>query len=146
MKKLAISLAVAGLMAFAGEPLEAQTSYVVVVNDANPTSSMTKANVARLFLKKTSKWDTGLKVQPVDQSPSRSVRDSFTKAVHGKKVSAIKAYWQKMIFSGKATPPSELDSDSNVLTYVRDNSGGIGYVSAGASLGSGVKVLRVTDK
>lgn len=66
-------------------------------------------------------------------------------SVHGKSVPSIKAYWQKMIFSGKATPPPELDSDSRILEYVRNNSDAIGYVSAGANLGSGVKVLRVTN-
>ena len=63
--------------------------------------------------------------------------------VHGKKVSSVKSYWQTMIFSGRATPPPELDSDRQVLDYVRGKPGAIGYVSAGATLGNGVKALRV---
>lgn len=133
------------VLAFTGLAVEAQSGYVVVVNDANPTSSMTKADVAKLFLKKTKTWDSGLKVQPVDQASSRSVREAFSEEVHGKKVSSVKSYWQKLIFSGRATPPPEFDSNTRVLDYVRENSGGIGYVSSGTSLGSGVKVLRLTD-
>ena len=121
----------------------AQSTYQVVVNDSNPESSMAKAEVAKLFLKKTTTWNNGLKVVAVDQAPSRSVREEFTKDVHGKSVLAIKAYWQKLIFSGRATPPTELANDTDVMNYVRNNSGGIGYVSAGVTVGSGLKTLRV---
>lgn len=144
IKKLTATLALALIMSW-GAALKAQTGYYLVVNDANPSSSMAKADVAKLFLKKTTKWDSGLMVQPVDQAVSRSVRKAFTKAVHGKSVSSIKSYWQRQVFSGRGTPPTELDSDSQVLAYVRNNSGAIGYVSAGTSLGSGVKILRVSD-
>ncbi|MEE8367352.1 MAG: substrate-binding domain-containing protein [Thermoanaerobaculia bacterium] len=124
-------------------PLAAQSSYQVVVNSANPESAIPKADVAKLFLKKTTTWSNGLKVAAVDQTSSRSVREAFTEGVHGKSVAAIKAYWQKMIFSGRATPPPELANDTDVMTYVRNNSGGIGYVSASATLGSGLKTLSV---
>lgn len=122
-----------------------QTIHVVVVNEANAAVSMTRAEVAEAFLKKIIKWDDGLEVLPVDQASSSPVRESFTQSVYGRSVFAIKAYWQKMIFSGKATPPPELVSDSAILEYVREHEGAIGYVSTGAPVGDGVKTLRVTD-
>lgn len=124
-------------------PLTAQSDYQVVVNSRNPESSIAKVELAKLFLKKTPTWSHGLKVAPVDQASSRAVRELFTRDVHGKSVSAIKAYWQKMIFSGRSTPPAELVSDNAVMTYVRNNYGGVGYVSVGASVGTGLKVLRI---
>jgi hypothetical protein len=130
------------LLLLAG-PLTSQSDYQVIVNAANPESAMARADVSKLFLKKTSTWSSGIKVVPVDQAGSRSVRDSFTQEVHGKSVAAIKAYWQKLIFSGRATPPAELASDTEVLTFVRREFGGVGYVSATAALGSGIKVLNV---
>lgn len=123
MRRLNFSAAIAVLLTFTGLPLDAQTGYVVVVNDSNPISSISNTAVTELFLKKITKWDSGLKVQSVDQAPSRSVRESFTRAVHGKSVNSVRAYWQTMIFSGKSTPPPELDSDSQILEYVRQNSG-----------------------
>lgn len=139
------ALAAASLLALTGVALGAQASHVVIVNEANPTDSVTKTELARLFLKKTDKWKNGVEVQPVDQIRSRPVRDSFTKSVHGRSVSAILAFWQKMIFSGKAVPPPELDSDSEIVEFVRKNSGAIGYISAETTVGDGVKVLPVID-
>lgn len=133
------------VLGFAGMA-HAQTDFVVVVHETNPASSMSRAEVAKLFLKKTKKWEGGLRIAPVDQAPGRSARKAFTKEIHGRPVPAIKGYWQKMIFSGQSTPPPELESDRQVLDYVRRSSGGIGYVSAGTSLGNGIKVLRVTDE
>ena len=141
MKKLHF-VPLLGLLLAAG-PLAAQSAYQVVVSSSNPSSSMAKADVAKLFLKKTTSWSHGLKVQPVDQVSQQAVRGSFTAAVHGKNVSSVKSYWKKLIFSGRATPPPELGSDRQVLDYVRDKPGAVGYVSAGTTLGSGVKALRI---
>lgn len=80
----------------------------------------------------------------MDLIPSSVARRDFTREVHGKDVSAIKSYWQKLIFSGRATPPSEMRSEQDVVDFVRGRKGAIGYVSAGTALGRGVKVLQIS--
>jgi len=119
-------------------------SFKVIVNDENPVSALTKDNVSNFFLKKTIKWDNGSKVEPVDLGADSDTRKSFSDNIHGKAVSAIKAYWQKKIFSGKGIPPSEKNSDAEVIAFVKSKPGAIGYVSAGTST-SGVKVVKITD-
>jgi hypothetical protein len=69
----------------------------------------------------------------------------FTQNVQGLTVRALKIYWQRRIFSGDESPPPERVTDSDVLTYVRSNSGAIGYVLEGTDLGTGVKPLVVTE-
>ena len=49
-----------------------------------------------------------------------------------------------MIFSGKGIPPPEKASDAEIVTFVRDTPGAIGYVAPGADL-SGVKVVAIVD-
>jgi len=73
------------------------------------------------------------------------VRQAFTEAIHGKKVTNIKGYWRKMIFSGDAAPPPELASDSEVLSFVAANDDAIGYVSEKAPVGDDIKILEITD-
>ncbi len=141
MKKLLFLFLCAGFLLSAGQ-LHAQ-AFKVIVNTANPVSSITKAEASKLFLKKSSKWAHGAEVQPVELPGSSSVRGSFTQEIHSKKPAAISAYWQKQIFSGRATPPPEKGSDAEVLAYVQANPGAIGYVSSGASVG-GVKVVKIT--
>ncbi|HEX7239652.1 MAG TPA: hypothetical protein VF263_05275 [Longimicrobiaceae bacterium] len=132
-----ILTALAALCLLAGAPGARAQGFQVVVNAANPASSLPKAEVSNVFLKKSAR------LVPVDLGKSSGVRDAFSKTVHGRGAAAIGAYWQQQIFSGKDTPPAEKDSDAEVLAFVRGNPRAIGYVSAGASLGSGVKAVSV---
>ncbi|HEY0971961.1 MAG TPA: substrate-binding domain-containing protein [Gemmatimonadales bacterium] len=143
MKRIISRLFVAAaLVLFGGGALQAQ-DYTIVVNAANPAASLTKAQASDLLLKKAAKWPHGAAAQPVDQQKSAAVRDAASRAIHGRPTSAIASYWQQQIFAGKDVPPPEKGSDADVLAFVRSNPGAIGYVSAGADLGAGVKALTV---
>lgn len=122
--------------------VEAQ-GYVVVVNAANPVTSIKKDRANGIFLKRVTRWDDGAPVLPVNLEPSSSTREAFTRAVHGKGVSAIESNWQQQIFAGKDAPPPQRSSEAEVLAFVRANPGAIGYVRAGAPLGDDVKAIPV---
>ncbi len=125
---------------FLGEAIAAK-EWVVIVNKANPITEASKDEVAKWFLKKKTTWENSQKILPVDQSPSSLVRKAFSKEVLGKSVSAVRRYWQKMIFSGRGVPPVEKGSDAKVIDYVKSNPGAVGYVSSNADV-SGVKVIN----
>lgn len=128
-------------------PLEAQeTDFKIVVNTANSTDSLTSSLISKIFLKKSARWENKESILPIDQSDKASVRESFSVAIHEKSVAAIKAYWQRMIFSGREAPPPEADSDAAVLKFVAARKGAIGYVSKSTALIDGVKELRVTTE
>ncbi len=114
----------------------------VVVNSANPLSELSGADVTALFLKRMAKFPGGGPAAPVDQAKGSAPRLSFSKQVLGRPASAVEAYWQQQIFAGGELPPATKPSDDEVLAFVKATPGGIGYVSAGASV-AGVKVLTV---
>ncbi len=145
LKRMQRFSAAVGLLLLLGgaEQLSAQ-SYQVVVNAGNSVASMTASDLSRLFQKKTTRWDNGQTVIPVDLPENSSVRVAFSRGVHRKSVSALKAYWQRQIFSGRGVPPVEKVSNTEVLQYVAANASAIGYVSANATVGRGVKVIQVT--
>ena len=124
---------------------QAADGYKVVVNVGNPLDTATKAQVSDLFLKKTATWSNGVEVEPIDLYPTSDLRETFSEAVHGRSVAAVKSYWQRLIFSGEAVPPPEIENEKQVMFWVGSSPGAIGYVSASTPLGEGVKVLRVTD-
>jgi ABC-type phosphate transport system substrate-binding protein len=110
--------------------------FIVVVNTAGP-STLSKDDVARIFLKKSTQ------LVPIDQDRDATVRSTFSKAVIGRSLQAVVSYWQQQIFSGGEAPPTERGSDEEVLAFVRANARAIGYVNAGTNLGDGVKALKV---
>jgi len=52
----------------------------------------------------------------------------------------MKAYWSKMIFSGKAAPPAVFDNDAAVKSWVASNTDGIGYIDS-SQVDVSVKVI-----
>lgn len=143
-RALLLAIVLTGLSyPLAGEPT---TEFMIVINQANPTASLTQEEIGKIFLKKSVRWENEQRIVPVDQLEKAPVRESFSLAIHKKTVAAIKAYWQRMIFSGREAPPPEEVSDAAVLKFVAANPGAIAYVAKGTVLVPGVKELEIIEK
>jgi len=122
--------------------------YTLVVSASNPVKSIKRRELARIFLKKVTRWDDGLTVAPVDQSARTTVRSAFTRDVMRTEglgqLSGVVSYWQQQVYSGTGAPPPIKDGDTEVLAFVAANRGAIGYVSAGTNL-EGVRILKLEE-
>ena len=140
MRRLALPAALSlGLLAAA--QAVAAADYVVVVNEKNPTTHISRAELSRVFLKRTATWPDGSSALPFDLSATSPVRAAFTLGVHKKPFEVIRAFWDQEIYSGRSVPPKALPTDQAMLHELRGTPGAVGYVSAGADLGPGLKVL-----
>ena len=146
MKKILLITIFFAMITFMGLPLAAQAvTFKVIVNQDSPVSSLTKNEISNAFLKKNTKWDNNVAILSVDLVESSDVREAFSKAIHERKISAVKAYWQGQIFSGRNIPPVEKKSDREILEFVHDNPGAIGYISSATATG-GFKVKTIEIK
>ena len=146
MRRIFKLLAVLALVAAPAARAEAQDAYRVIVNTANPASQISRTELARIFMKKRTTWESGTAVVVVDQTERSSTRAQFSNQVLGKDVAAMKSYWQQSLFSGRGVPPLEKGSDTQVAQFVASNDAAIGYVSGSAPLPAGVKVLEVSSR
>jgi len=129
------------LAAFAASALAGtQPGYRIVVNAANPVTSLARAEAARMFLKKATSWPGGRPVAVIDLERASTVRQAFSRDVHQRDADAIAAHWQTAVFSGRDVPPPIAKSDADVIAFVRANPGALGYVSATAEI-EGVKTI-----
>ena len=145
--KIVVLLALCALWpTVAGSPGYAQEDggFKIIVNASNPTASMARKQLQRVFLKKQQKWPNGFEITVVDQNADEAARKAFSKAVLNKDPAAVEAYWTKLIFSGMGSPPLKLASDAEVMDFVGKNVGSIGYVSDRTRLDTSVKELEVT--
>ncbi len=117
-------------------------SYKVIVNNNNKTVSISKKELAMVFLKKKKKWKNGESIAPVDHQYRAEVRATFSEEIFGKKVSAVRSYWQSAMFSGMVSAPIEKMSDQEIINYIKKNKGAIGYISSTTNV-SGVKVVSI---
>jgi ABC-type phosphate transport system substrate-binding protein len=119
--------------------------FVVIVNTTNPVASVSRSELADIFLKQLSAWPDGQVILPVDQAESSSVRADFSRVVLKRPVAAVKSFWQKQIFSGSAVPPIEKRSNADVVAYVSAFHGAVGYVAPTGKVPPGTKIVRLAD-
>lgn len=124
-------------------PLSVNAAIAVVVHPSNQTS-LTQEDLVRLYTGKLSAFPDGSSAVPVNLADSVALRADFDQKALGRSSSQVKAYWSKLVFTGKGTPPKEVVSDNEVLTLVASNPNLIGYVSA-AAVSDKVKVLLTLE-
>lgn len=120
-----------------------EEAFRVIVHRDNRTTSITRAELSAIYMKRTRSWRDGHEIVPVDQPVSSPVREHFSRSVHGKNVAYVMRYWQRLIFSGRGIPPRQLQNDAAVLELVKNGRDAIGYIARDTSPGEGVKVLSV---
>jgi ABC-type phosphate transport system substrate-binding protein len=118
----------------------------VIVNAANPLPSMLRDDVAKLFTGKNNKWPDGSAVLPVDLAGKTPTRRLFSTEILNKELEAVESLWQQLIFNGKAVPPPIKATEAEVVAYVKENPGAIGYISYATDLVAGVKEFGVKLK
>lgn len=114
-------LLLAGLAARAGD-------LVVVVNAASGVERLTREEVVSLFLGRARRLPSGITALPIDQAGDSPERARFYRALVGKDVADINAYWARLLFSGQASPPRQAESTAELLEIIRNNKGALGYV------------------
>jgi ABC-type phosphate transport system substrate-binding protein len=112
----------------------------VIVSASNGNGALDQDTISRIFLGKTSNFPDGSQAIPVYQTEGSASREAFNDKVLGKSSSQLKAYWSRLIFTGKGTPPKESGSDADITALVAKNPNLVGYVDASAVDGS-VKVV-----
>jgi len=127
-----------------GRPLPRDPSFRVVVNKANPVSSLTRAQLSAIFMRRVRSWPDGTEIRPVDHGVEARVRERFSRAVHGKSVAYVTRYWQRLIFAGRGIPPPVVQSGAAMMELVRANRGAIGYIDAATPVAGDLKVIEVT--
>lgn len=116
----------------------AQAELAVVVNPAM-ADNLDATAISKIFLGKSKRFPGGTNATPINQK-NNAVVDEFNKQVLKRSSSQVKAYWSKLLFTGKGKLPAQVDNDAQVLAKVASDPSAIGYVNA-AAVDASVKVI-----
>lgn len=105
---------------------------VVIVSSKSPVTTLRQEQVADIFLGQIANFPGGLEAVALDQSIGSAERDEFYNKVASKTRPLVKAYWTKMIFTGRGQPPKEINGSAAVRKMVADNPSLIGYIDKSA--------------
>ena len=105
-----------------------EADVVAVVSAKSPITALDKSQVADLFLGKTNRFPNGVQAVPIDQAEGQAVRDEFYDKILGRTSAQMKAYWSKIIFTGRGQPPPTVSSDIEMKKRISENPAAIGYI------------------
>lgn len=106
----------------------ARSEIVVVVSADSPVSSLSKNQVAKIFLGKSRRFPDGSPAVPLNQREGSVERNTFYQTVSGKSPAQVKAHWSKLIFTGRGQPPKEAASNDAVKLLLTNNGVNISYI------------------
>jgi hypothetical protein len=130
------------LVAFPAPAAPPPAVRLVVRGDAG-VESLTRAQVADLFLKRETCLPDGTRARPVDLVSGSPVRESFSRLILERQVATVVRYWHRMISLGRGVPPPRKATEEAVLDYVTRHPGGIGYVSRDVPLPRGLREVEI---
>ncbi len=128
MKKFNIILIAASVTLLISTAVLAEIA--IIANPASSASELDARTAKKLFLGKIRSVPGMSDITLVGQGDDSPIKAEFTQKITKKKPGKYKAYWSRMIFSGKAVPPKELANDAEVKAYVASHVDAIGYVDA----------------
>ncbi|MBK5915114.1 hypothetical protein [Rhodocyclus purpureus] len=101
---------------------------VVVANARSGIDRLTRDEVVNIFLGRYRQLSSGLPAIPVDLPASDAGKASFYRLLVGKDLSDLNAYWARLVFSGRTAPPRQSNGEDDLLRFVAENPGAVGYL------------------
>jgi hypothetical protein len=113
-------------------PLDSLADVAVIVHPSN-TNTIAVGDLESIFMLKKTTFSDGSKATPFYLAGDESVKNVFNEKALGKSSSQLKAYWSKLVFTGKGTPPPELPSSAEAVAKVAADPSAVAYIDKTAA-------------
>src|SRR5207248_1108011 len=134
----------AGLDAQSRAP--ADDSLAIVVNRGNPVENLSFSELRKIFLGEQTHWSNGRRITVVMLEPGNAERQAVLVQIYKMGEKDFINYFLHGMFTGEIhAAPRPLPSSEEVLKFVLNVPGAIGYVKA-PNVNDSVKVVRVESR
>lgn len=130
-----------GLLLLAAQPLLATGDYIIIASPNVELEAVDIPSLRDIYLGKVKRWDDGTQVQPVYVTRGNAHKQFLSEVVN-KTPAQFRTYWKRAVFTGGRAGFKKVSSEEELVKYVRENEGAVGYISADTEA-EGVKVIGV---
>jgi ABC-type phosphate transport system substrate-binding protein len=134
MKKIIILL-----LLFACTPL-VSAEIMIIGNLNNTVNELTKKQVQAIFMGRKRMLSNGVRAIPMDSS---DLRNEFYEKLTHRSIEQINAYWARLMFGGRASPPLLKPDQQSVIEAVKTSKGMIAYIDSELIDETQVKLLFI---
>lgn len=148
MKKILMLLPMLFVLLVAFAP--ASSDIAIIVNKENTTDKLSAGEVKLYWLRKIKKrWpDINKNIKPADRKSSCGEQDAFYSKVLGMSASDVETYFTQKQYTNAEKPQDKFNSDSDIIEFVANEIGAIGFVNASsltAEAKAKVKVVLIVN-
>jgi ABC-type phosphate transport system substrate-binding protein len=105
-----------------------RADIVAVVSSKSPITTLSKNQVIDIFLGKRTRFPDGSSAIPIDQSEGSAARVEFYTRFADMSPAQVKAFWSKIIFTGRGQPPRTVASSLEAKKLLIADPSTIGYI------------------
>jgi ABC-type phosphate transport system substrate-binding protein len=122
-----------------------EPDFVLIVNKANPVTTLSLPELRRIFMKQSRMWPHAEAMVPVDWDATSEIRQTFSQQILGRSVREMAEFWVQQTMTQGLAPPSTQKSSRAVLRFVASVPGAISYIPPG-DIDTSVKAVRLTTR
>jgi len=123
---LALLLGASGLLITNG----VSAAVVVVMSADGDTEQLSKSQVINIFLGRDRELPDGTKAIPVDLPANNPAKAEFYRVMVNKDLDQMAAYWSRFVFAGSTTPPYQATDIPQMIRFLANHPGAVGYLNS----------------
>lgn len=120
------------------------TEFVVVVNKSNTIDALSKREIIDIYMGRYLTFPDGETSKPLDLPAKSTLKNDFYLKLVNKDEQKINAYWARLLFSGRAKPPTPSTSVEDAINKIAASQFAIGYIPL-SQVTDAVKVVYTFD-
>lgn len=113
----------------------------IICNKDVPVDELSRDEVKKIFLGLTTEWNSQLGAKFILRIKNSPLHKQFLKKYIRKSAAQYSMYWKKRLFMGAGAAPKSLKSEADLIEYVANTKGAIGYASQASN--PAVKIISV---
>lgn len=113
---------------------------IVIANPSLPVEVLDRETLLHIYEGKISRVEGTAIVLTTHRS--EAIHAAFVETYLGRTPQQVRNYWRKMVFSGRGRLPRSFATEAEVVRFVADTRGAIGYI-ARSTPHDGVKVVGI---
>lgn len=119
---------------------DVRAELVLVANLQLEEDSISREEAINIYMGRLRRFPSGAAAQPLDLPANSAEKGLFYRLLVNKDLSDIDAYWARLVFSGRASPPRAAANPQEVIARVVADRNTIGYIDS-SHLDEQVKVI-----
>ncbi|MCA9757969.1 MAG: hypothetical protein KDA27_19410 [Candidatus Eisenbacteria bacterium] len=105
-----------------------ETRVAIIANPSVSVDSLEVVDLQRIYLSKRTRWPDDTRIVAT-MLKGGSIHKSFVEDILERSVSKFATYWKQIVFTGQGVPPKAFDTEEELIEFVAQTPGSIGYVS-----------------